>query len=113
MLAWTMRLLREALYKRHPYRLNLLGEEGHGFFYLVEQQTSFSLWFFNLLFLLVAGLAFAGWTWWRDRQNDQLRLLAVTFGVLAGVLLVLQAAFASWKRALAGWNKWGASVGSS
>jgi zinc protease len=27
MVSWTMRLLREALYKRHPYRLNILGTE--------------------------------------------------------------------------------------
>ena len=27
MAAWTMQLLRETLYKRHPYRLNVLGEE--------------------------------------------------------------------------------------
>ncbi|MBW2038272.1 MAG: insulinase family protein [Deltaproteobacteria bacterium] len=28
MVPWTMRLLRETLYERHPYRLNALGEEG-------------------------------------------------------------------------------------
>ncbi len=28
MIPWTMRLLRETLYERHPYRLNILGEEG-------------------------------------------------------------------------------------
>jgi zinc protease len=27
MLAWTMRLLRETLYERHPYRLSVLGTE--------------------------------------------------------------------------------------
>ncbi len=28
MIPWTMRLVRETLYERHPYRLNVLGEEG-------------------------------------------------------------------------------------
>jgi zinc protease len=28
MIPWTMRLLQETLYERHPYRLNVLGEEG-------------------------------------------------------------------------------------
>jgi predicted Zn-dependent peptidase len=27
MIPWTMRLLRETLYERHPYRLNVLGEK--------------------------------------------------------------------------------------
>jgi Cu/Ag efflux pump CusA len=36
----------------------------------------------------------------QERQDNQLRLLGVIMGVVAAILLVLQASFASWRRAL-------------